>query len=216
MTSDKCWKKYYSIIYFSTPYVFRNNNEKEKHISWNCVLLKTHFKSSRQLHIKVQLLTLHKLWPSAGGRLLLNVQMKKMLEGINQMASIFMINKWCTLHIIIFLQLKALCNEILSEMIQKKQKMSHISIKHMYMFYKVLNYVFVSFLVGFGISIKMSYNIPRGYNQTVVTVTTQQIEFGHQSVQMECPKCHSLIMTRTESKASNKAWLYACIICALG
>ena len=131
MTSDKCWKKCYSsIIYFSTPYVFRNNNGKEKHISWNCVLLKTHFKSSRQLHIKVQLLTLHKLWPSAGGRLLLNVQMKKMLEGINQMASIFMINKWCTLHIIIFLQLKALCNEILSEMIQKKQKMSHINIKH--------------------------------------------------------------------------------------
>ena len=75
---------------------------------------------------------------------------------------------------------------------------------------------FFLFLVGFGISIKMSYNIPRGYNQTVVTVTTQQIEFGHQSVQMECPKCHSLIMTRTESKASNKAWLYACIICALG
>ena len=120
MPSDKCWKKYYSsIIYFSAPYVFRNNNEKEKHISWNCVLLKTHFKSSRQLHIKVQLLTLHKLWPSAGGRLLLNVQMKKTLEGINQMASIFMINKWSALHIIIFLQLKAaLCNEILSEMVR--------------------------------------------------------------------------------------------------
>ena len=147
----------------------------------------------------------------------MNVQMKKTLEGINQMASIFMINKWCTLHIIIFLQLKALCNEILSEMIQKKQKMSHISIKHIVcMFYKLIIYIFFLFLVGFGISIKMSYNIPRGYNQTMVTVTTQQIEFGHQSVQMECPYCHSLIMTRTESKSSNKAWLYACIICALG
>ena len=101
-------------LFFYSSLCFRNN---EKENIFEIVLLKTHFKSSRQLHIKVQLLTLHKLWPSAGGRLLLNVQVKKMLEGINQMASIFMINKssaHCTL-LSFFLQLKELCNEILSE-----------------------------------------------------------------------------------------------------
>ena len=41
-------------------------------------------------------------------------------------------------------------------------------------------------------------------------------QFGPQRMQVKCPHCNSMVITRIEQDTSDKAWLFGFLICCLG
>ena len=52
--------------------------------------------------------------------------------------------------------------------------------------------------------------------QQVVVQFVQPPHFGPQQMQVQCPHCQSMVLTRIEQDTSDKAWLFGFLICLLG
>ena len=49
--------------------------------------------------------------------------------------------------------------------------------------------------------------------QQVVVQFVQPPHFGPEQMQVQCPHCQSMVLTRIEQKTSDKAWLFGFLIC---
>jgi len=52
--------------------------------------------------------------------------------------------------------------------------------------------------------------------QQVVVQYVQPPQFGPRQMQIQCPHCQSMVLTRIEQDTSDKAWLFGFLICLLG
>merc|ERR1712079_254974 len=52
--------------------------------------------------------------------------------------------------------------------------------------------------------------------QQVVVQYVQPPQFGPRQMQVQCPHCQSMVLTRIEQDTSDKAWLFGFLICLLG